>query len=124
MALVAGAESLTRITSGLLPDRVPLADAIFTGSRTALAVLAFTQRPDLLLPATEDRLHQDYRRPAYPRVGGPAGRAARAGRAGRPLGRRTDRARPDHRRLVARGLDLHRFTPLPLLVDVDTGWTA
>ena len=49
-----------------MPDRVPLADAAFTGSRTALAVLAFTQRPDLLLPATEDRLHQEYRRPAYP----------------------------------------------------------
>ena len=55
-----------RTTRGLLPDRVPLADAAFTGSRTALAVLAFTQRPDLLLPATEDRLHQEYRRPAYP----------------------------------------------------------
>ena len=53
-------------TRGLLPDQVPLADAAFTGSRTALAVLAFTQRPDLLLPATADRLHQEYRRPAYP----------------------------------------------------------
>jgi homoserine kinase len=45
---------------------VPLVDAAFTGSRTALAVLAFTQRPELLMPATEDRLHQGYRRPAYP----------------------------------------------------------
>ena len=45
---------------------MPLVDAAFTGSRTALAVLAFTQRPELLLPATEDRLHQEYRRPAYP----------------------------------------------------------
>ncbi|MHA6627702.1 homoserine kinase [Pseudonocardia sichuanensis] len=66
VALVAGTESLTSTTRGLLPDRVPLVDAAFTGSRTALAVLAFTQRPDLLLPATEDRLHQGYRRPAYP----------------------------------------------------------
>ncbi|HYH30813.1 MAG TPA: homoserine kinase [Pseudonocardia sp.] len=66
VALVAGTESLTSTTRGLLPDRVPLADAAFTGSRTALAVLAFTQRPELLLPATEDRLHQGYRRPAYP----------------------------------------------------------
>ena len=56
----------TSTTRGLLPDRVPLADAAFTGSRTALAVLAFTQRPELLMPATEDRLHQGYRRPAYP----------------------------------------------------------
>ena len=66
VALVAGMESLTSTTRGLLPDRVPLVDAAFTGSRTALAVLAFTQRPELLLPATEDRLHQGYRRPAYP----------------------------------------------------------
>ncbi|GAA5111507.1 homoserine kinase [Pseudonocardia adelaidensis] len=66
VALVAGTESLTSTTRGLLPDRVPLVDAAFTGSRTALAVLAFTQRPELLLPATEDRLHQHYRRPAYP----------------------------------------------------------
>ena len=53
-------------TRGLLPERVPLRGRAFTGSRTALAVLAFTQRPELLLPATEDRLHQGYRRPAYP----------------------------------------------------------
>ncbi len=66
VALVAGVESLTSTTRGLLPERVPLVDAAFTGSRTALAVLAFTQRPELLLPATEDRLHQGYRRPAYP----------------------------------------------------------
>jgi homoserine kinase len=45
---------------------VPLVDAAFTGSRTALAVLAFTERPALLMAATEDRLHQGYRRPAYP----------------------------------------------------------
>lgn len=66
VAFVASVESATATTRGLLPERVPLADAAFTGSRTALAVLAFTQRPDLLLPATEDRLHQEYRRPAYP----------------------------------------------------------
>jgi homoserine kinase len=66
VALVPQVESSTRMTRGLLPERVPLADAAFTGSRTALSVLAFTQRPDLLMAATEDRLHQVYRRPAYP----------------------------------------------------------
>jgi homoserine kinase len=66
VALVASVESSTSTTRGLLPERVPLADAAFTGSRTALAVLAFTARPELLMPATEDRLHQQYRRPAYP----------------------------------------------------------
>ncbi|MBN9109944.1 MAG: homoserine kinase [Pseudonocardia sp.] len=66
VALVPQIESSTKTTRGLLPERVPLADAAFTGSRTALSVLAFTQQPDLLLAATEDRLHQGYRRPAYP----------------------------------------------------------
>ncbi len=66
VALVTDLRSSTAVTRGLLPGQVPLGDAAFTGSRTALAVLAFTQRPDLLLPATADRLHQEYRRPAYP----------------------------------------------------------
>ncbi|MGQ0574374.1 MAG: homoserine kinase [Pseudonocardia sp.] len=66
VALVASAESSTVTTRMLLPAQVPFADAAFTGSRTALGVLAFTARPDLLLPATQDRLHQGYRRPAYP----------------------------------------------------------
>jgi homoserine kinase len=66
IALVPALESSTSTTRGLLPDRVPLVDAAFTGSRTALAVLAFTERTELLMPATEDRLHQGYRRPAYP----------------------------------------------------------
>jgi homoserine kinase len=65
--LVATAMSSTKTTRGLLPDQVPLADAAFTGSRSALAVHAFTARPELLMTATEDRLHQGYRRPAYPR---------------------------------------------------------
>jgi homoserine kinase len=58
--------SATEATRGLLPPQVPHADAAFTAGRAALAVHALTQRPDLLLPATEDRLHQHYRAPAYP----------------------------------------------------------
>lgn len=58
--------SSTGETRGLLPERVPHADAAFTASRSALAVYAVTARPDLLFPATEDRLHQDYRAPALP----------------------------------------------------------
>lgn len=50
----------------LLPDTVPFADAVHAAGRAALAVAALTTRPDLLLDATEDRLHQDYRRSAYP----------------------------------------------------------
>jgi homoserine kinase len=58
--------SSTDATRGLLPKQVPHADAAFTAGRAALAVHALTARPELLLAATEDRLHQDYRAPAYP----------------------------------------------------------
>ncbi|GAA1972224.1 homoserine kinase [Amycolatopsis minnesotensis] len=58
--------SSTDATRGLLPGAVPHADAAFTAGRAALAVHALTARPDLLLAATEDRLHQHYRAPALP----------------------------------------------------------
>jgi homoserine kinase len=117
VALVAGAQSSTSMTRGLLPDRVPLADAAFTGSRTALAVLAFTSRPDLLMPATEDRLHQGYRRPAYPasadlvdalRAHGVPATISGAGPT--VLALTADGTLPE-------GLDLHGFTPVGLPVD-------
>lgn len=66
VALITSQESATAATRRLLPERVSLADAAFTASRSALAVCALTERPELLLMATEDRLHQPYRRPAYP----------------------------------------------------------
>jgi len=66
VVFVSDRTSSTDATRGLLPDRVPHADAAFTAARAALAVHAITAAPDLLLPATEDRLHQPYRRPAYP----------------------------------------------------------
>jgi homoserine kinase len=50
----------------LLPQTVPHSDAVDNGARTALLVAALTQAPGCLLPATEDRLHQEYRRPAMP----------------------------------------------------------
>ncbi|EHR52318.1 homoserine kinase [Saccharomonospora marina XMU15] len=58
--------SSTGQTRGLLPERVSHTDAAFNVGRAALAVHALTARPDLLLTATEDRLHQDYRAPAFP----------------------------------------------------------
>lgn len=69
VALIPAEESSTAMTRTLLPDQVPFVDAAFTASRTALAVCAFTTRPELLLTATEDRLHQPYRGPAYPASG-------------------------------------------------------
>jgi homoserine kinase len=61
--------SSTEITRGLLPAEVPHTDAAFTAGRAALAVHALTAAPQLLLAATEDRLHQTYRRAAYPATG-------------------------------------------------------
>ena len=66
VVFVSSRSSSTEATRGLLPDRVPHADAAFTASRAALLIHALTTAPELLLPATEDRLHQPYRRPAYP----------------------------------------------------------
>jgi len=58
----------TKKARGLLPATVPHADAAHSAARAALLVPALTGRPDLLLEATDDRLHQSYRRPAYPRT--------------------------------------------------------
>ena len=59
----------TKRARALLPETVPHADAAFNAARAALLVPALTSRPDLLLEATDDRLHQPYRRAAYPRTG-------------------------------------------------------
>ena len=56
----------TKVARGLLPQTVPHADAAANAGRAALLVAALGGRPELLLPATEDRLHQDYREPAMP----------------------------------------------------------
>jgi homoserine kinase len=66
VVLVPAERSATHVTRGLLPATVPHTDAAFSAGRCALAVHALTARPDLLLPATEDRLHQDYRDSAWP----------------------------------------------------------
>jgi homoserine kinase len=58
--------SSTAETRVLLPDHVTHVDARFNLSRAALLVVALTERPDLLLEATEDRLHQPQRGPAMP----------------------------------------------------------
>jgi homoserine kinase len=68
VAFVPGASSSTKAARRLLPDQVPLDDAVLNSSRCALLVEALRTRPDLLLPATEDRLHQSYRAAAMPRT--------------------------------------------------------
>ncbi|MFC5277088.1 hypothetical protein [Brachybacterium sacelli] len=51
---------------GLLPSEVPHADAVFNASRAGLLVHALSADPELLMEATEDRLHQDHRAPGMP----------------------------------------------------------
>jgi homoserine kinase len=58
--------SSTAETRVLLPEQVAHTEARFNVSRTALLVVALTERPDLLMPATEDVLHQPQRAPAMP----------------------------------------------------------
>ena len=56
----------TATARAALPSAVPHADAAFTAGRAALLVHALTGAPELLFPATEDRLHQGYRGDAMP----------------------------------------------------------
>jgi homoserine kinase len=58
--------SSTAETRVLLPAQVSHDDARFNISRVALLVVALTQRPDLLMAATEDLLHQPQRAAAMP----------------------------------------------------------
>jgi len=66
VVLIPAGQSPTAHTRGLLPAAVPHVDAAFAAGRCALAVHALTTWPALLLTATEDRLHQDYRAQAWP----------------------------------------------------------
>ena len=53
--------SLTAETRVLLPSQVSHEEARFNVSRAALLVVALTERPDLLMAATDDVLHQPQR---------------------------------------------------------------
>jgi homoserine kinase len=66
VAYVPQTRVLTKAARGLLPDAVPHGDAAANAGKSALLVAALTNRPELLLTATEDRLHQEYREPAMP----------------------------------------------------------
>jgi homoserine kinase len=61
---VAPAPVRTDVARGLLPEMIPHRDAAANAGRSALLVAALTQPgtgPDVLLAATQDWLHQDYR---------------------------------------------------------------
>lgn len=50
----------------LLPATVPYREAVANASRAALLTPAMTTNPELLLAATQDWLHQQYREPSMP----------------------------------------------------------
>jgi homoserine kinase len=56
----------TEVARGLLPATVPHADAAANSGRAALLVAALAGRPEHLLAATRDYLHQEQREPAMP----------------------------------------------------------
>ncbi|WP_337287848.1 homoserine kinase [Candidatus Methylomirabilis sp.] len=57
----------TRRAREVLPKQVPFADAVFNLTRLALLLTGLaTDRPELLAPGTEDRLHQPYRAALLP----------------------------------------------------------
>lgn len=79
VALVPGTALATSTARGLLPASVSHRDAAHSAGRAALLVAALTSRPDILLAATEDRLHQAYRAAAMPATLAMVGRLREAG---------------------------------------------
>jgi homoserine kinase len=83
---VAPAPVRTEVARRLLPDLVSHRDAAANAGRSALLVAALTQLPagpretaGVLLAATRDWLHQDYRAAAMPETGALVGRLREAG---------------------------------------------
>ena len=65
-AAIPDVRSSTAETRAVLPETITHTDARFNVSRVALLVLALTERPDLLMAATEDVLHQPQRAASMP----------------------------------------------------------
>jgi homoserine kinase len=66
VVFVPATHGFTAAARAALPREVPHGDASFNAGRSALLVHALTAEPGLLLEATEDRLHQDYRSAGMP----------------------------------------------------------
>ncbi|WP_454261964.1 hypothetical protein [Pseudoxanthomonas mexicana] len=97
LVFVPTSRSRRRWRRGLAPLQVTREDAVFNVSRSALLIAALTQSPELLLAATEDKLHQSYRAQAMPATDQLV-RALRAhGLRRRRLRRRAERARAGRR---------------------------
>jgi homoserine kinase len=66
LVFVPAAKLSTASARAVLPAQVLHASAACNAGRAALLVEAVTRRPDVLLAATRDWLHQEQRRPAFP----------------------------------------------------------
>jgi homoserine kinase len=66
LAFVPSTELSTSKARKMLPESIPHSDAVKNSSNVAVLVQALQHRPDLLLGATEDYLHQSYRKDAMP----------------------------------------------------------
>src|SRR5262245_1340295 len=77
--LIPETRGLTAHARAALPQQVPHRDAVFNVARAALLVHALTRDPSLLLTATEDRLHQDYRAAGHPETAALVGELRDAG---------------------------------------------
>ena len=129
VAIVPANRLSTSSARGVLPSTVPHADAAFQAGRAALLVEALGRRPDLLLDATADRLHQEYRRRVMPhslalvdalRAAGVAAVVSGAGPTVLALARRTaDGTDADAAIVTAFGPTLGGWRVLPLPVDAE-----
>ena len=66
LAFVPSTELSTSKARKMLPESIPHQDAVRNSINTAVLIQALQHRPDLLLGATEDYLHQSYRKDAMP----------------------------------------------------------
>ncbi len=66
LAFVPSTELSTSKARKMLPESIPHQDAVRNSINTAVLAQALQNRPDLLLAATEDYLHQSYRQDAMP----------------------------------------------------------
>jgi homoserine kinase len=123
LVLVPAHKMSTALARSLQPDSVPHDDAVFNVSRSALLIAALVQSPELLMAATEDRLHQNYRAAAMPetdsiiRVLREHGHAAVVSGAGPSV---LVLASDPHQRLEAAQLAAQKYSDWkPLLLAVD-----
>ena len=66
VAFIPATQVATSKARKMLPESIPHSDAVKNSAHTALLTQALSLRPDLLYTATEDFLHQRYRKDAMP----------------------------------------------------------